>query len=164
MKIIGITRRIDELGRIVIPKEIRNNMHIKSGDLLEIYLQDENTLSLKKYNILKNCRDILKEYLIFLGKKINLNIFLTDMDKIIFSNILDEKNNVLIPNLSNDYKQFDELKLTDKYTLKQPFSIYKLSPNGDLIGYVIFEYNTEQKNKELVDFAVEFIRKYLETE
>ena len=40
MKTTGITRRIDELGRIVIPKEIRKNMHLKPGELLEIFLND----------------------------------------------------------------------------------------------------------------------------
>ena len=40
MKTTGITRRIDELGRIVIPKEIRKNMHLKAGELIEIILND----------------------------------------------------------------------------------------------------------------------------
>ena len=49
MKTTGIVRRIDELGRIVIPKEVRRTMHIKEGDPLELYL-DGTTLCLKKYN------------------------------------------------------------------------------------------------------------------
>ena len=48
MKTTGITRRIDELGRIVIPKEIRKNMHLKPGELLEIFLNDSETITLKK--------------------------------------------------------------------------------------------------------------------
>lgn len=47
MKTTGITRRIDELGRIVIPKEIRKNMHLKTGELLEIFLSDSETITLK---------------------------------------------------------------------------------------------------------------------
>ncbi len=49
MKTTGITRRIDELGRIVIPKELRKNMHIKTGELLEIFLSDTETISLRKH-------------------------------------------------------------------------------------------------------------------
>ena len=58
MKLTGITRRIDELGRIVIPKEIRNNMHIKSGELLEIYLSSPEVISLRKYSVL-NEKDMI---------------------------------------------------------------------------------------------------------
>ena len=53
MKSTGIIRRIDELGRVVIPKEVRRTLHIKEGDPLELYL-DGNTLCLKKYNT-PNC-------------------------------------------------------------------------------------------------------------
>lgn len=49
MKSTGIIRRIDELGRVVIPKEVRRTLHIKEGDPLELYLEG-TTLCLKKYN------------------------------------------------------------------------------------------------------------------
>jgi len=49
MKATGIVRRIDELGRVVIPKEIRNTLRLKSGDPLEIFT-DRNELTLKKYS------------------------------------------------------------------------------------------------------------------
>ncbi|SDM21552.1 AbrB/MazE/SpoVT family DNA-binding domain-containing protein [Halarsenatibacter silvermanii] len=48
MKITGIVRKVDELGRIVIPKEVRENMDIDAKDFLEIYV-DEETVILKKY-------------------------------------------------------------------------------------------------------------------
>lgn len=48
MKTTGVIRRIDELGRIVIPKEIRKNLRIKNGDSLEIFLESDNII-LKKY-------------------------------------------------------------------------------------------------------------------
>ena len=51
MKATGIIRRIDDLGRVVIPKEIRKTMHIMEGDPLEIFLSDENTVCFKKYNV-----------------------------------------------------------------------------------------------------------------
>ena len=49
MKTTGIIRRIDELGRIVIPKEIRKNLRIKNGESLEIYLENDSII-LKKYS------------------------------------------------------------------------------------------------------------------
>ena len=50
MKEAGIVRRIDELGRVVIPKELRKVLKLKEGELLEIYTNDKQELVLKKYN------------------------------------------------------------------------------------------------------------------
>ena len=50
MKATGIVRRIDDLGRIVIPKEIRRNMRLREGDAMEIFLED-NRICLEKYSI-----------------------------------------------------------------------------------------------------------------
>lgn len=50
MKATGIIRRIDDLGRIVIPKEIRRNMNIREGDPMEIYLDGDNRVVFEKYN------------------------------------------------------------------------------------------------------------------
>lgn len=49
MKATGIVRRVDELGRIVIPKEIRNTLDIKEGDPLEIYLDNDRGIVMKPY-------------------------------------------------------------------------------------------------------------------
>ena len=53
----GITRRIDELGRIVVPKEIRYNLGIRDGEPLEIYTSD-NALIIKKYSQVENIKDL----------------------------------------------------------------------------------------------------------
>ena len=49
MKATGVVRRIDELGRIVIPKEIRKTLRIREGENLEIFLDDQENIVLKKY-------------------------------------------------------------------------------------------------------------------
>ena len=49
MKATGVVRRIDELGRIVIPKEIRKNLRIKEGENLEIFIDEKDNIVLKKY-------------------------------------------------------------------------------------------------------------------
>lgn len=61
MKSTGIVRRIDELGRVVIPKEIRRTMKIKSGEELEIFTSDEE-LILKKFSTMKLFVDVATEY------------------------------------------------------------------------------------------------------
>ena len=50
MKATGIVRRIDELGRVVIPKEIRRVQHIRSGDSLEIFMEENGEVVFKKYS------------------------------------------------------------------------------------------------------------------
>ena len=50
MKATGIVRRIDDLGRVVIPKEIRRTMHIREGDPLEIFTDKEGGVIFKKYS------------------------------------------------------------------------------------------------------------------
>ena len=50
MKATGIIRRIDDLGRIVIPKEIRKTMHIRESDPLEIFTERDGDIILKKYS------------------------------------------------------------------------------------------------------------------
>jgi len=61
MKTTGIIRRIDELGRIVIPKEIRKNMRIKNGDTLEIFV-DEERIILKKYSPIESLEEVAEKY------------------------------------------------------------------------------------------------------
>lgn len=70
MKATGIVRRVDELGRVVLPCELRNVMHIKEKDALEVYT-DNDTIILKKYEpacIFSGSMDDLIEYM---GRKIS---------------------------------------------------------------------------------------------
>lgn len=62
MKATGIVRRIDDLGRIVIPKEIRRSCHIREGDPLEIFREDDY-ICFKKYrgNEMENLQDAFKD-------------------------------------------------------------------------------------------------------
>lgn len=58
MKSTGIVRRIDDLGRVVIPKEIRQTLRIREGDPLELWL-DKDTVCFKKYNVIAPIEDTL---------------------------------------------------------------------------------------------------------
>lgn len=62
MKATGIVRRIDELGRVVIPKEIRRTLRIREGDPLEIFVDREGGVILKKYSPIGELGDFAKEY------------------------------------------------------------------------------------------------------
>ncbi len=82
MKSTGVVRRIDELGRIVIPKEIRKNLRIKNGDSLEIFLDDE-AIILKKYSQIESLEMIAENYVETFNQVMKHNIIVTDRDKVI---------------------------------------------------------------------------------
>ena len=76
MKALGIIRRIDDLGRVVIPKEIRRNMGLKEGDPLEIYTDRDGTIIFKKYTP-DNTADVVK-YLVNSARTLGFNIGVYD--------------------------------------------------------------------------------------
>lgn len=166
MKPTGITRRIDELGRVVIPKEIRKNMHIKPGELLEIFLSDLETISLKKYTTINKSEEFINVFIKTLSSKINSNVFVTNMDEVVFSNILEILNGKLSTEFENNEVNGinKELSLTKEYKLKEPYSIFPISPNGDLAGYLILENSDNVKqHEELIRFSILFLENYFET-
>ena len=86
MKATGVVRRIDELGRIVIPKEIRRTLKIKNGTPLEIYSGDNGELILKKYSPILEISDFASEVAESIYKATELSVIVTNMEKIIACN------------------------------------------------------------------------------
>ncbi|MGN0768822.1 MAG: stage V sporulation T C-terminal domain-containing protein [Christensenellales bacterium] len=82
MKTTGIVRRIDELGRVVIPKEIRKTMRIKEGEEMEVCVSDGDTLVLKKYSPIKTLEKLGREYAEILHKHTDYACYICDNDEI----------------------------------------------------------------------------------
>ena len=82
MKSTGILRRIDELGRIVIPKEIRKNLKIKDGESLEIFINDDSVI-LKKYSFMSDLCEIAQNFADSFYDSLKENIIITDTNKVI---------------------------------------------------------------------------------
>ena len=80
MKATGIVRRIDDLGRVVIPKEIRRTMRIREGDPLEIYTDREGEVIFKKYSPIGELASFAAEYAETLWRTCDLAIVITDRD------------------------------------------------------------------------------------
>ena len=83
MKATGIVRRIDDLGRIVIPKEIRRSFRIKEGDPLEIYTDAEGEVIFKKYSPIGELSNFAGQYAEVLHKSGGLPIAIMDNDHVI---------------------------------------------------------------------------------
>lgn len=83
MKATGIVRRIDDLGRVVIPKEIRRTLRIREGDPLEIFTDREGEIILKKYSPIGELGSFAKQYAESLAQVSGLMVCITDRDAVI---------------------------------------------------------------------------------
>ena len=127
MKSTGVVRRIDELGRIVIPKEIRRNLGIREGENLEIYIEN-NKLIMQKFSKINNYQDNIKNIIKFISEsfKINTNDILGKLNFIKeFNRIILERKEEII-NINLDEAMY---KLYCK-----PIII-----SSDVIGILVFE-------------------------
>ncbi|MCL2884400.1 MAG: AbrB/MazE/SpoVT family DNA-binding domain-containing protein [Oscillospiraceae bacterium] len=80
MKATGIVRRIDDLGRVVIPKEIRRTMHIREGDPLEIFTDSGGEVVFKKYSPIGEFAPFATQYADVLARAMNMSVAVADRD------------------------------------------------------------------------------------
>lgn len=143
----GIIRRIDELGRIVIPKEIRKNLRIKNGDNLEILVDGEN-INLRKYSQIENVTDIASVYVESFYQVLKYNIIVTDTDKVIAiaGNLKKKYMNMGISDaLTNMIERRDSFVERKKSNIEicpglvenGYYAVASIINNGDSIGSVI---------------------------
>ena len=143
-------RRIDELGRIVIPKDIRKKLHINDNEPLEIYIENEEII-IKKYSSLPEIKEFIN-YLIDIGNRITNNKYIiTNRTEILASTDRELVGKILSSNLEsycltateikNEHK---ELSITSNYLINANIILMPLLIDGDRSG-VIIEYN-ENKN------------------
>ena len=83
MKATGIVRRIDDLGRVVIPKEIRRTLRIREGDPLEIFTDREGEIILKKYSPMVELAAFAVQYAEAMAQSTGLMVCIADRDQII---------------------------------------------------------------------------------
>ena len=83
MKATGIVRRIDDLGRIVVPKEIRRTLRIREGDPLEIFTDREGQIILKKYSPIGELSQFAGEYAESLSQTTGHLVIITDCDHVV---------------------------------------------------------------------------------
>ena len=83
MKATGIVRRIDELGRVVVPKEIRRTLRIREGDPLEIFTNRDGEVILKKYSPIGELDNFAKQYAEALGQTSGQMIMICDRDQVV---------------------------------------------------------------------------------
>ena len=107
MKATGIVRRIDELGRVVIPKEIRRTQRIRRGDALEIYTAPDGEVIFKKYSPLLDLNELAAVYAEVLAKNLGVAVLVCDRDAVVAAagGGRGEKNSLLGRPISRELEQ-----------------------------------------------------------
>lgn len=139
MKPTGIVRKIDELGRIVLPKELRKCLNINTGDDFQIRLDDEKII-LEKYSYLKNYEQEILNI---------INCFISetsyDISLVINSKIINKNSEIIDPKLDRliqerkiyECKNIEELHLNNNLVIEGRYIILPIVVNSDLLGSLI---------------------------
>ena len=180
MKATGIVRRIDDLGRVVIPKEIRRTLRIREGDPLEIFVDRDGEVILKKYSPIGELGDFAREYAESLSETTKQVALITDRDAVIAVSGVGKKD-FMDKRISETVERAMESRQTllVERDANQPllageetstFSSYVIAPivaNGDAIGTVIICSRDDQQpvgqmEQKLAETAAGFLGRQME--
>ena len=183
MKATGIVRRIDDLGRVVIPKEIRRTMRIREGDPLEIFTDRDGEVILKKYSPIGEIGEFAQEYVEAIYKSTGHIALIGDRDAII-SVAGAGKREYMDKTLSQDLERLmmqrqhyvsnkengTLIPLLDQEEDPEIYEAQALSPiisEGETIGVVVIASKEKGKNlsdaeQKVVHTAASFFGKQME--
>lgn len=148
MKATGIVRRIDDLGRVVIPKEIRRTMRIREGDPLEIYTNRSGEVILKKYSPLQDLSEFAQEYVESLYESLHVPVLLSNRDEVIASAGVLKKNyqfkriSTFAEEAMNERRtvlQQEEIAveiIAEQYEDVKSFCLVPIVANSDILGAI----------------------------
>lgn len=133
-------KRVDELGRIVIPKQIRNTFKIRDFDELELYIEDDNII-LKKSGGIFLLKEKFDNVLNFIGKYLLINAFILEQNKVVSTNISNIKDNSILLTDINDFlinQDQRELLFENDIRVNGYIKTYQLIRDSNLYGYIVF--------------------------
>ena len=180
MKATGIVRRVDDLGRIVIPKEIRRTLKIREGDPLEIYTEKDGGVIFRKYSPMGDLQDFAAQICESIGANTGRIAAVSDRDSIIALSgapkreLMDKPNSVELDKLMEQRKNYRyvsgqaRLKATessDKYHLGVAAPILS---QGDLMGCVMLLIGEngealQEEDQRLAQTVAGFLGKQMES-
>lgn len=144
LKATGIIRRIDELGRIVVPKELRNTLRIKDGTSLEIFTNDGGELVLKKYSPVEELSEFGEDLCNALRQVYNVTALVLDSDGIVAKSgrLSDKIQRDITPEMENllNKRQQAVIRNSDKYLGCDDSGQLIITPvisKGDLYGGIV---------------------------
>lgn len=174
MKSTGVVRRIDDLGRIVIPKEIRRSLRIREGDSLEICSDGPEAITLRKYSQVETIESFINQYVDAIYQSSKKEIIVTDTERIIAAagsfrrDIIGKKVDIRLDErmhrLTTQIFQSDEhLEVTDNLIIRGNAILKPIAIYGDVIGSIIIASDKiTDIETTLAETSATFISKYLE--
>ena len=179
MKATGIVRRIDDLGRVVIPKEIRRTLRIREGDPLEIYTEKDGEVIFKKYSPMGDLSDFAVQICDAIGKNTGYIAAVSDRDCIIAVSgapkreLVEKQNSQALERIMNQRSTYrhhsGETKLpctehSERYSLGVAAPILS---EGDLMGCVmlLMDENTpefSESEQKMCQMVAGFLGKQME--
>ena len=175
MKSTGVVRKIDDLGRIVIPKELRKNLRIKESDTLEIFVEGEDII-LRKYSMMKKINDLAQELTDAIYTFTRHNVFITDTNTIIAASgnlkrvfIKQPISNFIVKSIQRRDKilenHFKELNIIGNEEIECSYILETILVNSESVGMIIIlseEEKLSEVEMQLACIVSSFINKYLE--
>lgn len=160
---MNFIKRIDDLGRIVIPKEVRRFLDIQNNENMEISINN-NEIVLKKYNFLNKIEKNLIKLCNLVQNISNKIIVVTDRDKVIYStieSIINKKiSNKLKDNIINQKELDMNIHITDEYKIKSNFIYKPLIIESNQVGLIIL---IDEDINEKDELLLEIVSKYINT-
>ena len=180
MKATGIVRRIDDLGRVVIPKEIRRTMRIREGDPLEIYTDKEGGVIFKKYSLMGGLGDFTGQMCETIGRTAGKIAVITDRDNCVAvtgaprREIQDKQISPELERLMEGRQIYQHKPGAETIPLcadGTAFHVGTAAPilsEGDVLGCVIFAEDGESQSPDEIDYklaqaAAAFLGKHMES-
>ena len=155
----GIIRKVDDLGRIVIPIEIRKNLNIRVGENLE-FLFNEDSIILKKRSLTKQYIGLMNDIEKSLSSIIDGEYIITDREKIIFS------SNHNLMNVVLDYNILKYLSINEEYTVvhennivkEKYIYVFRYVVDNTVAGlFILYDINDVSKYVKLIKFIKNFV-------
>lgn len=180
MKATGIVRRIDELGRVVIPKEIRRTLRIREGDPLEIYTEKDGEVIFKKYSPMGDLSLLATQLCDSIGKNTGHIAAISDRDSIIAvsgapkRDLLDKQNSADLEQLMEQRKAYrfspgaSMLRVTDHSDRYHLGVAAPIISEGDLMGCVMLlmedgERTPDVNEQQLAQTVAGFLGRQMES-
>ncbi len=178
MKATGIVRRIDDLGRVVIPKEIRRTMRIREGDPLEIYTSNDGEVIFKKYSAIGEMSENAGQVADIMHKLAGCPVVVFDRDHVVATSGVTKKEfnerrvSPELEELMESRRQFFAEDANRKFYavegVEQPaLACLPILSSGDVTGAVTFLSNGNRQTvselqKSLVNAAAQFLGRQVE--
>lgn len=178
MKTTGVVRRIDDLGRIVIPKDIRKSLRIRDGESLEFFV-DKETISLKKFSTSEDLSEMSQSLLDTIYMTISKSIFVTDRDKVVAGtgklkkefygvNISTRLEDYLFQteNLVKGTSLVEELVDSKNKGIEYKYILSPILSDGETMGLVLMiiedSKSFTEEDEHIIQIIANFLSKYLE--